>query len=45
MKCRWHPCDQQATHHVPPLCDKHHKERADRLRGPLFIAPPEKNAG
>ena len=43
MKCRWRPCDRQATHHDPPLCDKHHKARAERLRGPLFIAPKEHN--
>ena len=42
MKCRWHPCNHEATHTDPPLCDKHHKARANRLRGPLFIPPPEK---
>lgn len=41
MNCRWHPCDQQATHHDPPLCEKHHQARAERLRGPLFIPPKE----
>lgn len=41
MKCRWKTCDQQATHHDPPLCDKHHKARAERLRGPSFILPKE----
>lgn len=41
MKCRWKPCDKPATHHDPPLCDTHHKARAERLRGPLFIAPKE----
>ena len=42
MKCRWKPCTREATHADPPLCEEHHKARADRLRGPLFIPPPEK---
>lgn len=42
MKCHWHPCNHEATHTDPPLCTEHHKARAEQLRGPSFIPPPEK---